>query len=167
MNHPRRLPPAGPAAELQSALLLSLVNASPAVLYSCKVSEDYGTIAVTDNVRAVLGYGPEEFIGDPGFWAVRIHPEDSARVFADMPRLFRNGEQIIEYRLRHANGRYVWMRDHMKLNFDEDGHPVRILGCWLDITSEKSGAAFPKLILAGSPDATTTETLGGSYAKQT
>jgi len=151
----------------QSSLLLCLVNASPAVLYSCKVSEDYGTIAVTDNVRAVLGYAPEEFIGDPGFWAVRIHPEDSARVFAEMPRLFRDGEQTIEYRLQHANGRYVWMRDQMKLNLDADGRPVRILGCWLDITREKAAAnGCPRLILSGSPN-TTTETLEGNYAKQT
>jgi hypothetical protein len=83
-----------------------------------------------------------------------------------MLRLFREGEQTIEYRLRHADGRYLWIRDHMKLESDADGHPVRILGCWLDVTGEKCGARFPKLILSGCPKTTTTETLGGSYAKQ-
>jgi PAS domain S-box-containing protein len=153
--------------ETPTSLLLDLVNASPAVLYSCNVSGDCGTIAVTDNVRKLLGYTPDEFISDPSFWAVRIHPDDSARVFAEMPCLFRENEQTIEYRFRHANGRYRWLRDHMKLELDADGHPVRILGCWLDVTNERGAAEFPNLYLSGSPKTTTTETLGGSYAKQT
>ncbi len=167
MSHSTKLPTATAEGELEVSLLRSLVNASPAVLYSCKVSADFGTIAVTDNVRIVLGYAPEEFIGDPSFWAVRIHPEDSARVFEEMPCLFRAGEQTIEYRLRHADGRYLWMRDHMKLELDAEGHPLRILGSWLDVTSEKYGAGFPKINLSGCPKTTMTETLRGNYAKQT
>ena len=166
MSHYTKLETVTAKAELEVSLLQRLVLASPAVLYSCKVSADCGTIAVTENVRAVLGYAPQEFLDDPSFWAVRIHPDDSALVFAEMPRLFREGEQTIEYRLRHADGRYLWIRDQMKLESDEDGHPLRILGCWLDVTAEKCGTRFPKLILSGSPKTTTTETLGGSYAKQ-
>lgn len=152
---------------LQPSLLARLVSASPAVLYSCKVSEDCGTIAVTDNVGSVLGYAPEDFISDPSFWAVRIHAEDSARVFEEMPRLFREGAQAIEYRFRHADGSYVWLRDQMKLECDDDGNPLRILGCWLDVTGQKPRAAFAALILSSSPETTTTLTVGGNYAKQT
>ena len=154
--------------DLQASLLRTLVNASPAVLYSCKVSADCGTIAVTENVQGILGYTPAEFVDDPSFWAVRIHPEDSARVFAEMPRLFRDGAQTIEYRLRHADGGYRWLRDYMRLETDADGRPTRILGCWLDVTSEKQAARSPKLILSGTAPTTTTTTPapGGGYAKQ-
>lgn len=154
--------------DLQASLLRALVNASPAVLYSCKVSADCGTIAVTENVQGILGYLPAEFVDDPSFWAVRIHPEDSARVFAEMPRLFRDGAQTIEYRLRHADGGYRWLRDHMRLETDAEGRPTRILGCWLDVTSEKQAARSPRLILSGTAPTTTTTTPtpGGGYAKQ-
>ncbi len=152
-------------AGVDASLLRSLVEASPAVLYSCKVSADCGTIAVTDNVRSVLGYAPADFIGDPSFWALRIHPEDSARVFAEMPRLFREGAQTIDYRFRHADGGYRWLRDHMRLETELDGQPARILGCWLDVTGEKQAVHSPKLILSGTPTTSTT-TLGGGYAKQ-
>jgi len=54
---------------------------------------------------------------------VRIHPEDSVRVFEEMPRLFQKHEQVIEYRFQHANGRYVWLRDQMTLECDADGKP--------------------------------------------
>jgi PAS domain S-box-containing protein len=150
---------------LEPALLARLVNASPAVLYSCKVSEDCGTIAVTDNVRTMLGYGPEDFVNDPSFWAVRIHPEDCARVFEEMPRLFREGAQTIEYRFRRADGSYLWLRDHMRIEGDHEGNPRRILGCWLDVTGGKPGA-FAGLFLSSSPMKTTTMTGGKSYAKQ-
>lgn len=154
-------------AGLQPALLARLVNASPAVLYSCKVAGDCGTIAVTENVKAMLGYGPEDFISDPSFWAVRIHPEDGARVFEEMPRLLRDGAQTIEYRFRRADGTYIWLRDQMRLERDDDGHPLRILGCWLDITGQKPRPAFAALILSSATELTNTMTGGGNYAKQT
>src|SRR5436190_23185694 len=141
---------AAKATELPSSLLARLVNASPIVLYSCKVSEDCGTIAVTDNVRAVLGYVPEDFTGDPSFWAVRVHPEDSERVFQEMPRLFREGVQTVEYRFRRADGSYVWLRDHMQLECGDDGGPLRILGSWLDVTCQRPDAAFTTLNLSSS-----------------
>jgi PAS domain-containing protein len=156
----------GEEKALEPALLARLVNISPAVLYSCKVSEDCGTIAVTENVRTLLGYGPEDFVNDPSFWAVRIHPDDCSRVFAEMPRLFREGAQIIEYRFRVADGGYVWLRDHMQIEGDDDGNPLRILGCWLDVTGQKPGA-FAGLFVSSSPMTTITMTGGGSYAKQT
>jgi PAS domain S-box-containing protein len=158
--------PAG-RVEMDAALLAGLVHASPAVLYSCKVAEDYGTIAVTENARRVLGYAPEDFIADPGFWAVRIHPEDSARVFEEMPRLFRESEQVIEYRFRRANGSYVWLRDQMKLELDEDGKPARILGCWIEINDRNKAAFITEIVGEAAKTKTITTAGGGRYAKQT
>lgn len=153
--------------EMDAALLASLVQASPAVLYSCKVSEDYGTIAVTENVRRVLGYSPEDFILDPSLWAVRVHPEDSPRVFEEMPRLFRDGQQVIEYRFRRADGRYIWLRDLMKLDRDANGRPVRILGCWIEI-APPGGASFITEIFGRSGFTKTATLFGGKrYANQT
>lgn len=152
-------------SDFDPLLLHNLVAASPAVLYSCRVTDDCGTIAVTRNVRSILGYAPEEFIVDPSFWALRIHPDDCARVFAEMPRLFREGEETIEYRFRHSDGSYRWLRDYMRLATDAKGRPTRILGCWMDVTDEKQAAFGPKLILSGT-STTTTTTLEGGYAKQ-
>ena len=148
-------------------MLARLVHASPAVLYSCKVAGDCGTITVTDNVLAVLGYTPADFVGDPSFWAVRIHPEDSARVFAEMPQLFAAGEQVVAYRFRHANGRYVQLQDQMKLECDATGQPARILGCWIEMTSHQEANAFSVRMMSAAPETTTTTTEGGSYATPT
>ena len=148
-------------AEQDAGLLARLVHVSPAVLYSCKVAEDCGTIAVTGNVRRVLGYAPEDFTGDPSFWAVRIHPDDSGRVFAEMPHLFREGEQTIDYRFQHADGRYIQLRDRMTLERDAEGHPLRILGCWLEVAD----VSRVNLISHTASETTRTETAGGTYAQ--
>ena len=154
-------------AEQDAALLARLVHASPAVLYSCNVAGDCGTIVVTENVRAILGYTPADFTGDPSFWAMRIHPEDSARVFAEMPKLFREGTQVIDYRFRHASGRYLWLRDQMKLDFDGDGKAARILGCWLEVSGHQEDANFAARIVSATTETTTTATKGGNYVAKT
>ncbi len=157
----------GEWTEMDAALLHSLIHASPAVLYSCKVSQDYGTIAVTENARRVLGYSAEDFIADPSLWAVCIHPEDSARVFEEMPRLFRDGTQVIDYRFRRADGSYIWLRDHMKIECDEDGRPANILGCWIEISVPEDCTFMAEIVSQAAPTKTTTTAGGKRYANQT
>jgi PAS domain S-box-containing protein len=148
----------------QGSLLASLVNAATPIAYSCRVSGDCGMIAVTENVRDQFGYGPEEFLGDPGFWALRIHPADSVRVFDEIQGLFERGEETLEYRFRHANGRYVWLRDEMRLKMDASGTPDQILGRWTDVTGLKLAAASAAHFVFGKG---TNEARGEDYAKQT
>ena len=168
MSHPLHSPPNSTGlAHADIQLLARLVHASPAVLYSCNVAGDCGTIAVTENVRAILGYTPEDFTDDPSFWAVRIHPEDSARVFEGMPELFREGGQVVTYRFRHALGHYVTVRDQMTLEYDEDGKPSRILGCWLETPSAQAAQNFAARMESNLTETTTNTTAGGNYAEPT
>jgi PAS domain S-box-containing protein len=115
-----------------------LLATSPGVLYICRASGDYGATYVSENVRLTLGYTPEDFVSDATFWISRIHPEDAQGVFASLHRLFEQGFHKHEYRFRHADGRYVWMHDELRLIRDpETGEPVEITGCWMDITDRK------------------------------
>lgn len=165
-TQPLFLSEAAGRAELDVALLAGLVYASPAVMYSCRVAADYGTVAVTANSVRVLGFSPRDFISDPSLWALRIHPEDSARVFEEMLPLFHDGEQVSEYRFRRADGRYIWLRDHMKLECDAHGKPASILGCWIEIPAP-CGATKAEVAEENGKTETTTSTEGGRYAKQT
>ena len=155
----------GNASAPKESLLASLLNTSPSVGYSCKVNDDCGMIAVTENVREHLGYGPEEFLGDPGFWALHIHAADSLRVFDEMPVLFEAGKETMEYRFLHADGRYVWLRDEMQLKLDAAGQPDRIMGRWTDVTGLKLAAASAAQLMSNSGNGTT-ETRGEGYANQ-
>jgi len=110
---------------------------SPAVLYTAKPSSDSQITFVSENVSAQLGYKPEEFSGNSSFRAEHIHPEDAPRVSEVLSSLFQKTCDVIEYRFRHKEGRYHWIRDQMRVLRDEKGNPTEIIGSWTDITDRK------------------------------
>lgn len=114
-----------------------LVAATPAVIYAGKAEGDYGATYISPNIRQQLGWAPEDFIDDPGFWANHIHPEDRARVLALMDKLPTENSVVEEYRFRHQDGTWRWMHDEMALVRDESGAPREVVGSWLDITQRK------------------------------
>jgi PAS domain S-box-containing protein len=119
------------------ARLQHLLSSSPAVIYTRKSSGDGGVTFVSDNVTAKLGYQPQEFIENPRFWAEHIHPEDAKQLFTLAPYLFQHQYHVLEYRFLHKHGTYRWMRDEMKLVYNQEGNLHEIVGAWYDITENK------------------------------
>jgi PAS domain S-box-containing protein len=114
--------------------LQHLISASPAVVYSCRASGDYGATYIGDNITAQLGYVLE----NSRFWADHIHPDDAPRVFTGLQRVFEHGQHVHEYRFRHKDGGYRWMHDEVKLVQDMDGSPLELVGFWIDITERRN-----------------------------
>lgn len=81
-----------------------------------------------------MGYRPDEFRTDAASWADRIHPDDQARVVADLPQLFAHGTHTHEYRFRQQDGTYWWMRGDIRLVHNAAGEPIEMVGSWLDIS---------------------------------
>ena len=114
-----------------------LFHHSPVVSYICKASGDFGAIFITDNIEKQLGYSPSQFLDESSFWVNNIHPEDQARVLDNLPEIFQSGKHVHEYRFRAANGEYRWMRDELRLIYDDNGQPQNIAGFWIDISERK------------------------------
>lgn len=123
--------------DTDTSRLQTLLAQSPAVIYTSHASKDYGTTFISDNIRDLLGYEPSDFIEDSGFWGDKIHPEDRARVFECLPDLFQEGSHVQEYRFRHKNGTYQWLRDECRLMKSQNGESVEIVGSWTDISEHK------------------------------
>ncbi len=119
------------------ARLQHLLSSSPAVIYTRKSSGDGGVTFVSDNVTAKLGYQPQELIENPRFWSEHIHPDDAKQLFAIATHLFQHKHHILEYRFLHKDGTYRWMRDEMKLVYNQEGNLQEIVGAWYDITEKK------------------------------
>jgi PAS domain S-box-containing protein len=117
--------------------LQRIIDFSPAVHYVAGVSDDFATTYVSDGIQAQLGYTPDQFTQDPRFWASRIHPEDQARVLADLRTILEHGQHVHEYRFLHADGGWRWMHDESVLVRDAAGEPHQIVGSWFDITDRK------------------------------
>lgn len=114
-----------------------IVSLSPAMHYVARLSDEFSTIYISDSVRAQLGYRPAEFIDDPAFWVSRVHPDDRARVLADLAAVLDVGRHVHEYRFRHADGSWRWMRDDLVLVRDARGEPAEVIGSWLDVTGRR------------------------------
>ncbi|HET9821389.1 MAG TPA: histidine kinase dimerization/phosphoacceptor domain -containing protein [Burkholderiaceae bacterium] len=110
-----------------------LLGATPVVLYTARVDGDYGATYISDNLERVLGHTAEEFLRDPGFWATHLHPDDAPRVLGGLGPLFEHGHHSHQYRFQHRDGSWRWMHDEIALVRDEQGRPVEMVGCWLDI----------------------------------
>ncbi|MDX1925596.1 MAG: PAS domain S-box protein [Pirellulaceae bacterium] len=111
-----------------------LMSSSPTVIYTASPTGEFPATFVSANVHSQLGYEPQQFTSDPGFWASRIHPDDAARVRVELAALFEHDHHSYEYRFRSSSGDYRWMHDEMLLKRDAAGNPMEIVGYWSDVT---------------------------------
>jgi PAS domain S-box-containing protein len=129
------------AAELQLQQLKErlqfLLASNPAVIFTVSPEGDFGTTYVSDNVRAIVGYNPEDFLADPYFWCCHIHPEDLMQFLVALSDLSEQENRICEYRFLHKDGIYRWLRTELKLLVDSRGKPIEIIGYAADISHSK------------------------------
>src|SRR6266851_2276743 len=114
-----------------------LLASSPAVIYSFKATGDYAPTFISQNVKDLLGYDPEEYLDSPNFWRSRVHPKDTPRILGDYSRLFAEGHLSIEYRFRKKDGSYCWISDELQMLRNAAGDPIEVIGAWSDITARR------------------------------
>ena len=126
-----------------SERLQHVLATNPAVTYVCNAApgggpeDGYPPTYVSDNIVDIFGYGPEECIGDPGWWFEHIHPDDAPDAVARISRLFEEGRLSHEYRFRNRAGRWRWVHDDLILVRDAAGNSVEFVGSWSDITERR------------------------------
>ena len=117
--------------------LQQMLAASPAVIYTTQATGDCECTFVSDNLRTVIGYPPEEMTRDPKHWPANLHPQDAAQVIDRVTTLIEHGGGTIDYRFRHRDGHYIWIQDSFKVMFDDAGNPHELVGAWTDISEQK------------------------------
>jgi PAS domain S-box-containing protein len=115
-----------------------LLTATPAVIFSFSASSEKRTNFLSPNVKAVLGYEVSDFTDSPDFWRKHVHPEDLPRADAVITFGLAKGSKeerlSREYRFRHQNGTWRWMREGLGVVRDEQGQPREFVGFWTDVT---------------------------------
>ncbi len=104
------------------------------VIYTRKWGGDFAATFISDNVVSQFGYAPSDFVNSASFWMERMHPEDAPKIMNEIKELTQHIHQVYEYRFRHKNGEYRWIRDELNLIRQEDGAPLEILGTLVDVT---------------------------------
>ena len=111
-----------------------LLTSAPAVTYCFEAKGDFFPTFVSENIKDLLGYEPDEYLKDNSFVPSHIHPDDAQRVQDDLSRLFENGYLVHEYRFLCKDGHYCWVNDELHVLSDDNGEPVEVVGSWSDIT---------------------------------
>lgn len=115
----------------------TLVEQIPVVPYMDLTDEERSNQYVSTRIQELLGYTPEEW-GRPGTWASLVHPEDKDRVAGERARSnYDRLPFIAEYRMRHKNGHYVWVRDEAVFVVSDDDTETIWQGVFMDITHRK------------------------------
>src|SRR5439155_220185 len=92
-----------------------VLASSTAVIYANTISgASFSPSWVSENVTRITGYGPDEPLR-PTWWLDNLHPDDRARVLAEMPALIAGDQLTTEYRFRYKDGTYHWVHDESRL----------------------------------------------------
>ncbi len=97
------------------------------------------TVYFSPRWKEIVGYKDDELPNTVSSWDDRIHPDDREQTWKDV---YDNVNGITEYydnvhRLRHKDGHWVWIHDRGKVQFDEEGKAIRMIGTHTDITEQQ------------------------------
>jgi PAS domain S-box-containing protein len=75
-------------------------------------------------------------------WVEGVHPEDRERCVQIYVSSFEQRQSFsMDYRLRHTDGTYHWIRDDGNPRYDSEGRFIGYIGFCVDITSQKENSA--------------------------
>ncbi|MFD2174717.1 PAS domain S-box protein [Rhodobacter lacus] len=103
-----------------------------------------GKAVVSDIWYEMHGLTPDSTEDPRKVWEERLHPDDRDMVHAIDQACFYGvlPASIREYRVRHTDGRWVWLRSVGRVTErDPCGRPLRFIGIKIDITGLKAAQA--------------------------
>jgi PAS domain S-box-containing protein len=125
-------------------LFQRMAEATPDILYRYDLLAKR-LVYVNRGLSQVLGYAPEHLLAmsEADFGAL-IHPDDQAavaKIAARRPHMREEEVLEFEYRIRHADGSYRWLRSRDTIfTRTPDQQPHQLLGLAQDITRHKEVA---------------------------
>ena len=120
-----------PGWDLERSLIYS-----PAVVYSFELGGNVVSLrTVSSNVERILGHSSEVVLS-AGWWDRSIHPDDRPAVHHALRELVQQGHDVLEYRLRDAQGHYRWIRQEQVYEDRGRSGSGVVVGSWIDITVE-------------------------------
>ena len=102
---------------------------------------DSGALEFTDTYYRLFGVEPQVGRAQQDFWDSRIHADDLDRVRQCARALIEAGSGgfDVEYRMRHADGRWIWIHDRAQVQArSADGHARHVVGFIVDVSESRA-----------------------------
>lgn len=100
------------------------------------------TVVFADTFPKAFGYRPDEITNTLDRWRMLVHEDDAKRVETSFDAAAAERERDIWeelYRVRCADGRYVWVLDRCRFDRDESGRALMAYGGMLDVSDRVEG----------------------------
>ena len=89
--------------------------------------------------KEIAGIDNKTFTARLSDFSERLHPEDKDEILGRLKQhLEHKAPYDVEYRLKRADGSYVWVHGCGQAEWDESGKPLRMVGSVEDITERKA-----------------------------
>ncbi len=114
----------------------NLVANVPGVVYRSRLDEYWTKVYVSDQFTAITGYPVEDFVDNRRFHMAQIaHPGDSLRVVPEVEECLARGRPYdVRFRIRAADGSWLWINDRGQQFRDSEDGSLWIDGIFTDIT---------------------------------
>ncbi|MBK7974534.1 MAG: PAS domain S-box protein [Deltaproteobacteria bacterium] len=96
-----------------------------------------GHVERSRGLLEMIGHRPDEVPPTRQWWEERIHPDDRERLRLADRRDPTAESARAEYRVRHRDGRWLWVEDRAVVVHDPAGRVTRVVGCTTDVTERK------------------------------
>lgn len=116
-----------------------LVSNLPGAVYRCRNDENWSMSYLSEEIYALSGYPAHDFINNRvrSFSSV-VHPDDLPITYRAVAAIERKESFELTYRLLHADGRSVWVREKGRGEYDSHGELQWISGFIWDISDRKA-----------------------------
>ncbi len=123
----------------QTHIFENILESTLAGYWDWQIQENREYLSPT--FKSMLGYEDHEMENTPEAWQKLVFQEDLPYIFQRFEEhVASKGEYpfLTEARYRHKNGATVWVFCRGRvIEWDEDGKPIRMVGCHIDITRVK------------------------------
>jgi PAS domain S-box-containing protein len=154
-------------ALLQSEERLNLaLNAAELGLWDWNL--ETGEVYFSPIWMSMLGYDADELPQSYETWISLLHPEDKEDTVTAVKSSIENRQETfkIEFRLRHKNGSYVWIRSMGKaVKHDRKGNTIRLTGIHENIDQRKREEMIRQVLFDISNAVGTTKSLDELYGR--
>lgn len=104
------------------------VSQSPEAYLVRRCEAGYAIDRISEDIRDITGFSPEDFTASRRFWDERIHPDDRLSVLACLTKSESGGGASPEYRFRLADGTYRAVREELRLVGRGNGQHGELIG---------------------------------------
>ncbi|MDP9285715.1 MAG: ATP-binding protein [Actinomycetota bacterium] len=123
--------------EVAQSRLSEIMGDLDAIVWEAETPEREQLTFVGGRAGDILGFPVGRWTAEKDFWRGLIHPDDRERTMLFFSEAARErSAHELEYRLRAADGRVVWVNDKVRVVGDDPSRP-RVRGVMVDVTERR------------------------------